>query len=260
MRNTNTAGDASWWSNYATTGFRYVVGDKYNIYFEDNVFNLGITGVPNYNIVTDSQYSGRYAFRFNTINMTWDAYPLFDLHGNQDVSHGNAWSCFGGEIYENTINANGYALDLIDHRGGQMLVYNNTLINANDSYIQIRDEYADSANPTISLDPQYPNRTYYWNNTDGVGGPVIRVTDDNLHILGHPLVNNDYFTNDTTNGVAGLSTGPIFSRPASALFEGYGYWATDEKKLYRWHSGAWQLFYTPFTYPHPLRSDPIIGD
>jgi len=32
------------------------------------------------------------------------------------------------------------------------------------------------------------------------------------------------------------------------------WWATDEKKLYRWHNGKWELFYIPYTYPHPLRA------
>ncbi len=60
IRNSPQMQDSSWWDN-----FTYSFGEgNNNLYYEDNLFqNFGA-------IVADCQYSGRYAFRYNTINLT----------------------------------------------------------------------------------------------------------------------------------------------------------------------------------------------
>ena len=68
------------------------------------------------------------------------------------------------------------------------------------------------------------------------------------------------------NGTAGIGRGPIASRPDTCT-TGVGYWATDQgswnTKLPANTSGSlykctapntWTLYYTPYTYPHPLRT------
>ncbi len=63
-------------------------------------------------------------------------------------------------------------------------------------------------------------------------------------------------------GAAGIGVGPLASRPTTCT-KGVGYWAVDQGN---WNAAAgqdgqfykctaantWSLFYTPFTYPHPL--------
>ena len=80
--------------------------------------------------------------------------------------------------------------------------------------------------------------------------------------------NRDFFaeggfdTIDTTPGVSiGTKAALLSTTPA---FSGYGFWVTDEGtwnkslsggqgRLYKWNGSAWNLYYEPYTYPHPLR-------
>ena len=57
-----------------------------------------------------------------------------------------------------------------------------------------------------------------------------------------------------------MGVGLLSERPVSCTLEGAGYWTTDEEKLYRWKNRAWELYYTPYIYPHPLRVAPIGTD
>jgi hypothetical protein len=90
------------------------------------------------------------------------------------------------------------------------------------------------------------------------------------------LVENREFWNykESFDGTTGVGCGPLSAMPA-ACTPGVGYWATDQDcssvssnniganpsvpisgTLYRCIApNTWAVFYTPYTYPHPLRGE-----
>jgi hypothetical protein len=235
-----------------------------NIYFEDNVFEQ-LTD-PGGVIVTDCQEGGRYAFRYNTINLSQGAWPLFDMHGN----NGQQYSCMGGEIYGNNVIGGGGRF--LDQRGGRVFVFNNS--STVSMAFQIREEQADSTSPVNYVGPngpQYPqhvNGSYYWGSRLNLTGAIMGYSVGPETVGGYPLAGRDFFTESTSPGI---SCGTPANRPATCT-NGQGYWATTQScvnlagmvgthpsvpisgTLYRcgatntWDSGS-----TPLPYPHPLR-------
>lgn len=68
--------------------------------------------------------------------------------------------------------------------------------------------------------------------------------------------NRDYY-NETSpfTGAAGIGVGLLSARPSSGLTTGVYYWATDTRTLYKATGPTtWATFYSPYTYPHPLRA------
>jgi len=270
LRNVDTYYGPGWWDAWETEGFRFVLGTRYNIYFEDNIFNLGSS---TYNIVSNSQYSGRYVFRYNTIAQAGEGQTLFDMHGSQEAGS-RMYSSFGGEIYGNLIYNNNYDTNFCGHRGGKMTIFYNVFLNARSVTTKVWESDDDAIMPTTSPDPQHPNDGYYWRNIKGYTGATSILVVENEHIGDIPLVNRDYFTDVATSyGPAGMSSGTLANRPISGTYIGQGYWATDDTlsdltnyvgknpkmpisgNLYRWTASGWESFYAPYTYPHPLRTD-----
>jgi hypothetical protein len=78
--------------------------------------------------------------------------------------------------------------------------------------------------------------------------------------------NRDYFNEVSSfNGSSGVGVGTKAGMLAiTPTLPGVGYWVTDEGnwdadadadesgQLYRWSGASWELFYVPYTYPHPL--------
>jgi hypothetical protein len=81
--------------------------------------------------------------------------------------------------------------------------------------------------------------------------------------------NRDFFSDAGFDVNTGVTVGTRAEMDAmTPIIDGYGFWVTDEGswnntvpdgqsgQLYRWDGAAWELFYTPYQYPHPLRNDP----
>lgn len=81
--------------------------------------------------------------------------------------------------------------------------------------------------------------------------------------------NRDFFASSGFDLSTGVTVGNRASMDAfntTGLTTGYGYWVTDEGswntkltantsgRLYKWTGSAWSLYYTPYTYPHPLQT------
>jgi PKD repeat protein len=249
----------------------YNYGDEYNFYFEDNYWS----GDGMQSCVSDGNYSPRYAFRFNTINISnivrGGTSPMFDQHGNQQSP---MWSSQGAEIYGNTIVQGAKSCFFYDQRGGKSLVYNNTFTGTGSAFTtRVREEHADTEQPTgtnergiagehqISGQPQHISDSYYWNNTFNgarvncdpstntagmfIDYPDGRCPTENVHMWNQK---NGF------DGTSGMGVGPLANRPLTCTI-GVAYWATDTETLYRCTAtNVWTEYYRPYTYPHPLRS------
>ncbi len=151
-------------------------GDGNNLYFEDNVYNTSTNGMMN-----SGGQGGRYASRYNTFNGNFGY--VYDIHGNQPGGAGCIGSSTCGnasmmviEIYGNKWNRTtpGYLNNLIDQRGGMVLVFMNSLLTTTTgkSGTSVREECADRLWPVNSNYVQHATESYYWGNwntrSDGV--------------------------------------------------------------------------------------------
>ena len=244
--------DSTTWANET---FNY--GTANNFYLEDNYFRL-----------TNDDYfylegAGRLALRYNTIYCdvrTGGYYPVVDVHGNQ----ASAWSgAMGFEGYGNQIYAS-YSMRVIDGRAGRILFYNNSITQSSgSSSIAMREEEYDSNNPPAQApdgQPQHVSDSYVFNNYRN--GTLLTLdfpyTGSQLYYSAEgcnvPTEGIHYWKhNSSFDGTSGVGVGLLSKRPSSGSKDGVAWWATDVNNLYRWKNGKWELYYTPFAYPHPLR-------
>jgi len=240
------------WSNIT-----FDFGSVNNRYYEDNIIYLDNSSG------NEGGLGGRYCARYNTfyVSSSSGINPWFDMHGNMGT--GGNHGTMGAEIYGNIIYCNSNSLTMFDQRGGKLIAFNNTAYNVQGiNGAKAREEYLDSLNPPETNpagQPQHVSDSYYWNQS--INGSVrydysITQTLDyggNTGIV--PRWDVHCFKQvQKFDGSSGVGVGPLTQRPGYCTTEGVAWWATDENKLYRWHNGAWELYYVPYTYPHPLRT------
>lgn len=180
---------------------------------------------------------------------------------------GSNWD---GGTFNGTSTSDGYpCLDMPGRGAGDLLV-------------GLHPNKVNNTTGTIRWPNQAHEPIYMWNNTgtfaSGWGGSAL-----NNNTGGRAAANRDYYaqasgiqTNATTpfNGTSGTGWGTLANRPTTCT-TGVAYWATDQGD---WNTSAsnpygvnqsgnsgvlyvatatdtWSLYYEPYTYPHPLRSD-----
>ncbi|MCK4421312.1 T9SS type A sorting domain-containing protein [candidate division WOR-3 bacterium] len=252
------------WDNLT---FTYGTAD--NFYIEDNNITTNYTG-------HSGGVGGRYCARYNTYIHVADhgLYPWYDMHGNMGT--GGNYSTMGAEIYGNIVihyytNA---GVGIFDQRGGKALIFNNKVVTTLTCGAKAREEYDDFLNPTTNPQPQHVSDSYYWNNR--YGSNLVTAYVQNSPGVAYPLTENvDFYNqNDYFNGTTGVGCGTLANRPGICT-PGVAYWATDQScsevsddnagahpttpisgTLYKCTvTNTWIPYYTPFTYPHPLRTN-----
>jgi len=288
---------ASAWQNLG-----YTLGQAETWFWEDNIFKAS-SGYSGDN--WDCTNGARYVARYNTIQHTGSAAgsPIWDMHGNQGDS---TQSCMGVEIYRNTVAAGSGTTYILQQRGGQSVVFDNTLSRSGTSVGLVQaNEFGNSPTSNIGCDnvssvpfnlvtgqPQHMSGSYFLNNVATAEPNVLKWGKG--CILGYsgsgctganyccatafapnrnvPAEELDFWgqypasgTIETFTGARGIGRGTKAQmNTITTCAQGVGYWVTDEGtwnqsgsgeqgQLYQCgSSNNWVLFYTPYTYPHPL--------
>ena len=244
-------------------------------YFEDNTIGNGVGA----EFVSETGQGGRMVWRHNTISGydSGGGSEVFDVHGEQGSG---GWTATG-EYYHNTVGVGASPFRWMNHRGGQMLVMNNTVTDSTNPSRQLDFNFTELlGNGSFVCGIAYPvafntsetscsslsstclkaqvHDSFYFNNLDGGlqkkpsfsnNGPYCSTSEFESSFIQQ---NRDYWL-----PTFGLESG----LPGTCTADGNSYYGTtDTDKIFKCTStNTWTLLYQPYTYPHPLRSQTTGG-
>ncbi len=220
-------------------------------------------------VVETSGGGGRVVLRYNEVasDYTNGSMGVLDGHGADTAGH-NACGIVANEFYKNTVTGPSAFAQIVDMRGGKWMVHNNT---TQSGYLQINEyrvfgpQYLDwkTCNGTWCCDaprcdiqaptasdfsacyplPNQVQSTYVWNNLKNGSNMTPAPTTSTVAV--YVALNRDYW----------MPSYGLEANLPSTCSTGANYGATDSGKLWTCTStNSWTLKYTPFTYPHPLRT------
>ena len=252
------------WDNLSRT-----FGSVDNMYFEDNTLTFN-----NSDVGFAGGHGGRYVARYNDIinDSGVNIFPVFDMHGNQPTT---ITGMMINEVYGNDVDLAAAAGRVFDQRGGMSLLFYNKVEGTGTSNMHAREEYLDANYPSGNSYLMHITNSYYWGNYfDSVllvrsGIVLTRNQYEDTYDLAE---NTDFwFHNTSYNGTSEIGVYAGSSLPANCA-TGDGAWITTQSTsdltgmigvdpvtqisgtLYKCTStDTWAEYYTPYTYPHPLR-------
>jgi hypothetical protein len=268
--------DTQEWANPAFNQLAY--GTEDNLYFEDNTIMYSSSyGGDNPGWIETGQ-GGRLVARYNTWNLANATTPqeIWDIHGFQNwngaINSGQT-STMIVEYYGNTLSNMG-TYRWVNHRGSRGLFFDNILTgkggNSIDLYgMSFPTTCSSDINPTPTNYNPLVNNTYFFNNTNNGSNVIASMVSSGTPAHCSVSENSNWWNYNaactTSSCSAGIGTGT--TPPTGGCTTGVGYWAAStatpttsssaiqNASFYKCTStNTWTRYYTPYTYPHPLRS------
>jgi hypothetical protein len=239
------------WGCDGWTNNDFAYGSARFTFVEDNLFEQTTSAPAHMRHYVSAELGGRYVSRHNTFS---NNYPdqnadLHDAHGLCLVSSNGAGNR-GGEIYDNTITGTGYDRGA-QLRGGSWLVYDNVITAGGGNPIEFDEYRAEGASACESTDnlapimPPWPVPAGA--NWSAKAAWIPYVTDGSAYPLPQQIFNTFVWNNKGPDGVLINPAVPTGTLEQTYIQNNRDYFASASQP-------AGLSGYTPFTYPHPLRS------
>jgi hypothetical protein len=264
--------DTQEWANTAFNHFSYGVED--NLYFEGNTIMYSSSFSGDNPGWIESGQGGRIVARYNNWNLANATSPqeIWDIHGFQNwdgtVNSGQTGTMLV-EYYANTLSNMG-TYRWVHHRGSWGLYFNNILTGSGSNGIQV-DQVVTGCPVYISPTPtnytSQTNNVYIFNNTkNGIENPAVTGPYGDQCDGGQNIGWWTYNAACTASSCS-VGIGRGTTAPTGTCTTGVGYWVASTAtpttstsvvqtaSFYKCTAtNTWTLYYTPYTYPHPLRA------